>query len=78
MQTKLTLRLDDTLIEQAKTYAKQHNKSLSKVVADYFKVMAKQTKNDQFPPITQSLVGIIEPSDISDDDYKKHLEGKYL
>jgi hypothetical protein len=36
MQTKLTLRLEDTLIQQAKSYAKQHDKSLSQAAADYF------------------------------------------
>ena len=39
MQTKLTLRLEDSLIQQAKNYAKQHNKSLSQIVADYFHML---------------------------------------
>ena len=36
MQTKLTLRLDEHLIENAKVFAKQSGKSLSQMVADYF------------------------------------------
>ena len=33
MQSKLTLRMDEELIEQAKRYAKEQGKSLSQVVA---------------------------------------------
>ncbi len=36
MQTKLTLRLEDHLIADAKRYSKQHGKSLSQLVTDYF------------------------------------------
>ncbi len=78
MQTKLTLRLEDALIQQAKSYAKQHGKSLSQVVTDYFKILTKKTEGKETPPITQSLIGIMESSNIDIDDYKRHLEEKYL
>ena len=39
MQTKLTLRLESELIEQAKEHAKQQGKSLSQIVADYFLIL---------------------------------------
>jgi len=78
MQTKLTLRLDDTLIEQAKGYAKQHDKSLSQVVSDYFQVLTQQAKKQEISPITQSLVGVLDSSHVDEDAYKKHLEEKYL
>jgi hypothetical protein len=64
MQTKLTLRLEDSLIQQAKSYAKQHDKSLSQVVADYFQILAQQTKKPAISPITKSLIGILDSSDI--------------
>ncbi|MEJ2612762.1 MAG: DUF6364 family protein [Candidatus Thiodiazotropha sp.] len=76
MQSKLTLRLDETLIQQAKIYAKQHDKSLSQVVADYFHLLTKGTESLEPPPITQSLIGVIK--DVDEDDYKRHLEEKYL
>ncbi len=78
MQTKLTLRLEDVLIQQAKNYAKQHGKSLSQVVTDYFKILTTKAENTETPPITQSLIGIMEPSNVDIDDYKRHLEEKYL
>ncbi len=78
MQTKLTLRLEDALIQQAKTYAKQHDKSLSQVVSDYFKILTQKGKKSETPPITRSLIGVLESSQIEEDDYKRHLEEKYL
>ncbi len=77
MQTKLTLRLENTLIEQAKNYAKQHDKSLSQVVADYFQILTQQSKKSGISPITKSLIGILD-SNRDESDYKKHLEEKYL
>lgn len=34
--TKLTLRLDEGLIDRAKSYAQEQDRSLSQLVADYF------------------------------------------
>lgn len=78
MQTKLTLRLEEELIQQAKTYAKQHDKSLSQVVSDYFQLLTNGTKNTALPPLTKSLIGVLESKGVDTDDYKKHLEDKYL
>ena len=36
MSTKLTLRLDESLIDNAKRYALAQDRSLSRLVADYF------------------------------------------
>ena len=78
MQTKLTLRLEDSLIQQAKNYAKQHDKSLSQVVADYFHILTQQTEKSGISPITKSLIGILDSNNVDENDYKKHLEEKYL
>ena len=78
MQTKLTLRLEDSLIQQAKGYAKEHDKSLSQVVADYFQILTQQTEKTAISPVTKSLIGVLDSSGIDQKDYKKHLEEKYL
>lgn len=78
MQTKLTLRLESQLITVAKAHAKAQGKSLSKVVADYFKQFTMEAPNEALSPITQSLIGLIDADKLSKDDYKKHLEDKYL
>jgi len=78
MQTKLTLRLENALIQQAKMYAKQHDKSLSQVVSDYFQILTRKDKTAEAPPITRSLIGIMESKHIEENDYGRHLEEKYL
>ena len=80
MQTKLTLRLEDQLIERAKAYAAQSGKSVSQVVADYFKLLTTERTSSAAPstPLTQSLRGLLREAKLDEDDYKKHLEEKHL
>lgn len=79
MQTKLTLRLEDQLIEQAKSYAAQAGKSVSQLVAEYFKLLTSQKVKTSSPstPITQSLRGLLRESKLDEKDYKKYLEEKH-
>lgn len=79
MQTKLTLRLEDQLIEQAKAYAAQAGKSVSQIVAEYFKLLTSQNvkSNSTSTPITQSLRGLLRESTLDEKDYKKYLEEKH-
>lgn len=80
MQTKLTLRLDRDLIEQAKTYSAKQNKSLSQIVADYFALLeAALTEQPlELTPLVSSLKGALRGSKVSEEDYQRHLEEKYL
>lgn len=81
MQTKLTLRLDHYLIEQAKIFAHQQNKSLSQLVEEYFLLLtntSEETEEEGLPPITQSLSGILAGYTVAEDEYQRHLEEKYL
>jgi len=79
MQTKLTLRLEEQLIEQAKTYAAEAGKSVSQIVAEYFKLLTTQKVKVPHPstPITQSLRGLLRKSKLDEKDYKKYLEKKH-
>ena len=80
MQTKLTLRLEDELIEQAKTYAAHAGKSVSQIVAEYFKLLTTERIKQVSPstPITQSLRGLLRDSKLDEKYYKKYLEDKHL
>jgi hypothetical protein len=80
MQTKLTLRLEDELIEKAKILARQRGKSLSRIVSEYFNYITSKevNSNTDLPPIVKSLYGSLANSDVDESDYKKYLEGKYL
>ena len=79
MNTKLTLRMDESIVRKAKIEAKRRGKSVSRMVADFFESIGlEQTSENDLPPTTASLVGILEGKEISEEDYKKHLQEKYL
>lgn len=78
MQTKLTLRMEAVLIDQVKAYAKNHDKSLSQIVTDYFYLLSQQTNKQANCPITQALTGILAGTEVDEADYKQHLSDKYL
>lgn len=80
MTTKLTLRLDQHLIETAKNEAARRGKSLSQMVADFFESLSHQPDvgDNDLPPITRSLHGIIKESNLDEEDYKTHLREKHL
>ena len=81
MKNKLTLRLDSSLINRAKKHAERRGTSVSKMVADYFSIIDEKENsitNPDLPPVTASLTGILKNKDIQDEDYKTHLEEKYL
>ena len=82
MGAKLTLRLDETLIKNAKRLARTRKISLSRMVSDYFKsISAQQKKEAVTSPILSEITGIL-PSKADNKQllksYKKHIEDKYL
>jgi len=80
METKLTLKLDQETIEQAKIYAKKKNLSLSKMVEKYFKSLTDDnTKGKNTTKLVKELSGIIDLKDSANprDEYTEHLIEKY-
>ncbi len=82
MNTKLTLTIEQSLIEKAKKYAKGKGRSLSDIVENYLKVIIKEEnlKVIDSTPIATSLRGSFKaPKDF---DYikelSKGLSKKYL
>ena len=75
MQTKLTLRLEKTLIEEAKHEAAQRGLSLSRLVSDYFELLLQKERVKE-KSITAQLSGVLK--DVDAHDHKQHLEDKYL
>lgn len=80
MLTKLTLRMDDSLIESAKEYATQNGKSVSRIVADLFEIIKneKMDQKEELTPTIRSLKGILKGKQVDERDYRKYLEEKYL
>ena len=78
MNSKLTLRMDDSLIALAKAEAAQRGKSVSQMVGEFFDLLA-HTKAPvrKSPPVTSSIRGILKDTSFSEESYKKHLQDKY-
>jgi hypothetical protein len=72
MDTKLTLKLDKTVIEKAKEYAESHQKSLSRMIESYLKSLTtqEQTKDEsEISPFVKGMsTGVQIPANL---DYKK-------
>jgi hypothetical protein len=65
METKLTLKLDQMVINSAKKYAENNNRSLSRLVEDYFKNLSSEDiQEDEYPPLIKKLSGIISENDL--------------
>ncbi len=82
METKLTLRLNDSVIERAKIYAKSQSISLSKMIESYLDSLTREKNSDKkthITPLVKSLSGVINLD--ADFDYKKeysdYLTEKY-
>ena len=78
MQTKLTLRLDDELIRRAKRAAHRSGKSVSSLVADYLTLLDAPPDDDvELTPRVRGLLGALAGHDVSEEDYRRHLEEKH-
>jgi len=76
MQSKLTLRMDESVIRKAKRLAKKRGKSVSRIVSEYITEEPDEKMVDELPPFTASMVGVLGRA-VEEQDYKKHLEEKY-
>lgn len=76
MNTKLTLNIDQSIINEAKTYAKSQSVSLSKLIENYLSSLTKKNKEkSNVSLLVESLTGVISID--ADLDYKKEY-GDYL
>lgn len=82
MNTKLTLTIEQAIIEKAKRYANSKGRSLSDIIENYLKVITKEDEDErqELTPIVKSLKGSFKAPE--DFDYKKELskrlKEKYL
>lgn len=80
MDTKLTLKLDQSVIEKAKIYALKQQTSLSQIVENYLEQLTRDQEEDTpFTPLVRSLSGVIDlPADFeSGKAYSDYLAEKY-
>lgn len=78
METKLTLKLDKSIIHSVKQYAKTNNRSLSSLVEDYFRnLLLENQPQKQYSPLVEELSGIISEKELENFNYVDYLEQKY-
>lgn len=69
MDSKLTLKLKVSVIEQAKQYAKENNISLSRMVENYLQAITERDNKEVIiSPLVESLTGVIQ---FDENDYRK-------
>ena len=83
MEVKLTLKLDKMVIDSAKRYAKDHNRSLSKMVENYFRDLSVQPDDQKkHSSIVESLSGILSENDLKkfaqEDERARYILKKQL
>ena len=80
MDTKLTLRLEQQIIEKAKNYARLHSISLSTLIENYLqKITDESEENNKITPLVKSLSGVVDLQKDADvkTDYAAFLANKY-
>lgn len=80
MDTKLTLKLDQEVIEKAKRFAQGQQTSLSQLIENYLLNLTRE-EGPSFPisPLVKNLSGIVDLPASSDTRkaYREHLRQKY-
>ena len=59
MNTRLTITLEQTVIDAAKNYAKNNDRTVSDLVGNYLKLLTEETQNDgiELTPTVRMLKG---------------------
>ncbi len=80
MNTKLTLTIEQAVIERAKSYAKEKGRSLSDIIENYLKAITKSQETEEFSPLIKSLRGSFKApkaydykEELSKELFEKHL-----
>lgn len=79
MEAKLTLRLEKSIIEKAKNYARRRNTSLSKLIERLFDSFDdfEEKRDANLSPLVKKIIGSIklkDPADVKDERYRYLME----
>ncbi len=81
MTTKLTLTVEKAVIEKAKSYAKNTDRSLSELIQKYLESITSDEKNDNaLSPKLKKIVGAVKlPKNFDEEkELKAYFEKKHL
>ena len=71
---RLTLSVEEAVIERAKRFSRRHKTSISRLVTDFLGSL--EDASGDATPVVDRLTGVI-PSTASREDYRRHLDEKY-
>ena len=79
METKLTLILEQSVVEKANGIAKARKTSLSKLIENYLQQITTEMADEEITPLVKSLSGIIKLDSSTDNkaSYADYLINKY-
>jgi macrodomain Ter protein organizer (MatP/YcbG family) len=80
MTTKLTLTVEKSVIERAKSYAKNTGRSLSELIENYLENITSENKVENMSPKLKKIVGSVKlPSDFNEkEELRSYFESKHL
>lgn len=80
MTTKLTLTVEKTIIDRAKSYAKKTGRSLSELIQSYLENITEENYNSDLSPKLKKLIGSVKlPEDFDEEkELRSAVEKKHL
>ncbi len=80
MTTKLTLTVEKSIIEKAKSYSKKSGRSLSEIITNYLDNLTKDYSDTKISPKLKKLVGSVKlPKNFDlEKEKRNNLEHKHL
>ena len=80
MTTKLTLTVEKSIIERAKSYAKNTGRSLSQIIESYLATITQETTTTELSPKLKKIVGAVRlPESFNEkEELRSALEKKHL
>lgn len=80
MATKLTLTVEKSVIERAKSYAKETGRSLSELIENYLASLTNESSTTSLSPKLKNIVGAVKlPKDFDEESERRAaLEEKHL
>jgi formiminotetrahydrofolate cyclodeaminase len=80
MTTKLTLTVEKSIIERAKSYAKNTGRSLSELIENYLETITKDNGNQEISHKLKKIVGAVNlPKNFDEEkELRSYLEKKHL
>lgn len=76
MDTKLTVRVPQHLLINAKRYARVNRTTLTELISAYLQQIPSESEGLDRAPMVRRLTGLLS-GDVSVEDYKQHLDEKY-